>query len=282
MKYGTNTCKSIASQGVGTTVDEYAYLEGYAPENIGEIAITKIIADKLEANIGDTVTIIMNGQDKPFLITALYQSMNNMGEGIRFNENENIEFSQAMGYFAHQITLNEKPADKDANAIKNDIEEIFPDNEVQEPLEYMDGMMGGTTGILNALKNVILAVVLLINMLVAVLMEKAFITKEKGEIGMLKAIGFENETLVYWQTLRIGFVMILSILISMALSVPFFKVVSEPIFGMMGAESIDIHTNVMENFVIYPMIMLVVTMMSTLVSAMSLRNISAAETSNIE
>ena len=40
--------------------------------------------------------------------------------------------------------------------------------------------------------------VMIINILVVVLMEKSFLTKERGEIALMKAMGFKNHTLIAW------------------------------------------------------------------------------------
>ena len=44
-------------QGKRITTDKYVYLEGSYPRNANEVAITPIISEKIDAHIGDTITI---------------------------------------------------------------------------------------------------------------------------------------------------------------------------------------------------------------------------------
>lgn len=46
------------------------------------------------------------------------------------------------------------------------------------------------------IKNFILAVSLALTLLVAILMERSFIAKEKAEIAMLKAVGFSSSVVI--------------------------------------------------------------------------------------
>lgn len=81
---------SLAFQGVGdVTADQYVYLEGSAPRDHGEVGISHLIADRIGAHIGDTVTIQNGEAEGKYLVTAVFQTMNNLGEGIRFYEEEN-------------------------------------------------------------------------------------------------------------------------------------------------------------------------------------------------
>lgn len=121
-----------------------------------------------------------------------------------------------------------------------------------------------------------------INALVAVFMVRSFITKEKSEIALLKAIGFKNAPLTLWQTLRIGIVLIVSVLAGALLSSPLSTLIITPIFRMMGAYSIDYEIRAAEVYILYPLIMLGVTASAAFISAQWLRRISSAQISNNE
>ena len=123
---------------------------------------------------------------------------------------------------------------------------------------------------------------LCINVLVTVLMVKSFITKEKGEIGMLKAIGFRDTSLVAWQTIRIGIVLVIAIVLGTLFSSPVSKFTSGQVFKIMGAQSIEFTIRPMEVYIIYPLLVFGVTVIAAMLTALQIRKISASETSNIE
>ncbi len=195
--------------------------------------MTYIIADKVHAEIGDTVKIATSQDEKEYIVTAIYQSMNNMGEGIRFHEDEELDYSQTMGFFAYQIKYTDNPSENQKNERLELIKELYPDYEVMTGGEYVNSMINVAEEI-GGIKNIVVIVVMIICMLVAILMEKSFLTKEKGEIAMLKATGFTNGSIILWQTLRIAIVMVFSVLLAIVLSQPLGQLSVVSIFKMMG------------------------------------------------
>lgn len=283
ISYNDKKTSSIAFQGRGdVTADQYTYLRGTAPQNNDEVAITQVVAEDIGAEIGDTVEI-KNGQEtKKYIVTALFQSMNNMGEGIRFYQGEQLNYSYIAGSFGIQIKYKDSPDSEELNKRKELLKALYPDNKVYTPGAYIGYMIGDLAGMLQGIKQLILLVVLGINILVTVLMVKSFITKEKGEIAMLKSVGFQNAALIKWQTMRIGIVLLISIVIGTLLSAPLSKISIEPAFKMMGAQSIEFDVRPLEVYVLYPLIVLFVTVLTSMLASLHIRKISAAETSNIE
>ena len=273
---------SLAFIGSGTTTDQYSYLEGTPPEDPEEVALSCVTADKLGVTIGDKVTIRTGGENEEFMVTALYQSMNNLGEGIRFSEKLTIDFSKALGYFSYQVRYTDTPSDSEVGERFEKIRELYPKYTIRTAGEYVDYSIGGVAGALSETKLFIVLMVMMINTLVVVLMEKSFLTKERGEIALLKAIGFRNRTLIAWQTIRVGLLMIAAVLISVLLTEPVSQLAVGGIFRMMGAKNIIFDINILDTFVIYPLAVLAVTVLAVLLSALGIRHISSQEVNNIE
>ena len=143
-------------------------------------------------------------------------------------------------------------------------------------------MIGDMTAQIDNMKMLILGIVLSINMLVAVLMVKSFITREKNEIALLKAIGFKNVLLTLWQTMRIGIVLLVSVMTGVLLSSPLTTLIVMPIFRIMGAYSIEFEIRPLEVYGIFPLIVLSLTALAAFISAQGLRKITSAEILNNE
>lgn len=284
ISYRDNITSSLAFQGVGgITTDKYQYLRGTAPQNTDEVAITYLIADAIGADIGDTVSIKNGETTKEYIVTAIYQSMNNMGEGIRFHQDELLDYHYAAGSFGIQILYHDNPDTKELDRRKSILKELLPQAKIHTAGSYVNEMVGDIAGgMLQDIKKLILIVVLCINILVTVLMVRSFITKEKGEIAMLKAIGFRNSSLVMWQTLRIGIVLLFSAFLAVLLSTPLSEFSVGPVFKIMGAQNIKFEVVPLEVFVLYPLVVLIVTVLASMLAALRICRISAAETSNIE
>ena len=279
---GENKTVTLAFIGSRTATDMYSYIEGTPPENENEVAITYIIADRLGAKIGDTVKIQLGSEDREFMVSALFQSMNNMGEGVRFHESLKLDFSDVLGYFSYMIKYTDSPSDSELQSRREIIEKLYPDYTARSASEYLDYSIGGIAGMLSDSKNFIVIMVMLINILVVVLMEKSFLTKERGEIALMKALGFRNRTLVLWQTVRVAILMAAAVITALLLNVPMSQLAVGGIFNMMGAKYIIFDVNILETYIIYPLAVFAVTVLAVLVSALSIRGISSQEVNNVE
>ncbi len=279
---GDKKMSSIAFQGIGeVSCDDYTYIEGTAPQNENEIALTRLVCDKISADIGDTVSITNGGVSKDYIITATYQSMNNLGEGIRFFENADIDYNYAGGSFGIQIKYNDNPSAKQLKQRRQLILDNFKGANVYTSGEYVNIMIGDMAGQINSIKQFIVIVVAAINILVTVLMVKSFITKERSDIAVLKAVGFNNSAVFAWHTIRITIVLIISILFAEILQLPLSKIIIEPVFKIMGAETIEFTVKPLDVYFIYPLIILIVTTCSAFIASLNTRKVYASETSDI-
>lgn len=272
----------LALQGNGTAAGEYDYTDGQPPKYADEIALTFITADKIGAHIGDTVTIKTGNQEKEYLVTAIYQSMNNLGEGLRFSEKAELDYTYAIESFAFQLFYRDAPSAEAAAGRMNQLKSIFPEFEVKTAAEYIGVMTGNVAEQFESVKWLIVFVVLAVNMLVAVLMVRTFITKEKGEIGMLKSIGFRSRTIMCWQTLRIGMVLLLSSILGSLLSGPVTQLSSGKVFERLGTSHVEFAVNPLEVYLLYPLLILALTLAASMIAALQVKKISAQETNNLE
>lgn len=283
VKNGEKLTNSISFIGMGgVKTDDYVYLDGTAPQNTREVALTHITADRIGAEIGDDVEIKVGENTKTYTVTAITQSMNNMGEGVRFHQDEPLDFSYAAGSFGVQVKYRDNPDKETLAGRKAMLEKLYPDAKIFTPGEYVSYMTGDVAGQLDSTKMLIMSIVIGINMLVAVLMVKSFITREKNEIALLKALGFKNNFLTMWQTMRIGFVLLISVIAGALLSSPLSPLIITPIFRLMGAYNIDYEIRPLEVYVVFPLIVLSLTSLAAFFSAQGLRKISSSEISGNE
>lgn len=279
---GDHMVSSIGVQGIGTDTDDYLYFSGTAPKLKNEIAVTSLIADKLGAGIGDTVEIAIGGEKRTFIITALYESLLNMGEGVRFSEDVVLDYTEKTGAMAVQFTFSEE-ADKEGTRQRlKEIRDIFPEYEVMSCKEYVDDSIGGVSGILDSLSRVILIIVLAVNALIAALMVRSFIIREKGEIALLKSLGFPDCILILWQSLRISLSLILAAVTAALLTLPLSNLIVGSVFGIMGSSEISVVLDPLMAYCVYPLTLLAVTTICGLLSALRLRKIRAREINIME
>jgi putative ABC transport system permease protein len=280
--HGQQEHKSIVNQGIGNSADRYAYYKGTAPQYENEIALTGITAEKLGAEIGDTITIRQLEGDKKYIVTGLFQSMINMGDGVRLHEDAQLSFGQLSGVSTFQIDFEGTPSQDEIRNRIDRLKEIYGTEAVYGAAEYVEEM-AGVAETLDSIRKLVLTVVLIIIVLVTVLTEQSFITKERSEIAILKAVGIRNGTILVWHTLRFGIVAIFAAVLSLLTLLPMTKLVIGPIFAMMGADfGVEFVIRPLEVYVIYPALVLSITMVSAFLTALSTRSIHARECSGVD
>lgn len=280
--HGQQEHKSIVNQGIGNSADRYAYYKGTAPQYENEIALTGITAEKLGAEIGDTITIRQLEGDKQYIVTGLFQSMINMGDGVRLHEDAQLSFGQLSGVSTFQIDFEGTPSQDEIRNRIDRLKEIYGTEAVYGAAEYVEEM-AGVAETLDSIRKLVLTVVLIIIVLVTILTEQSFISKERSEIAILKAVGIRNGTILVWHTLRFGIVAIFAAVLSLLTLLPMTKLVIGPIFAMMGADfGVEFVIRPLEVYVIYPALVLSITMVSAFLTALSTRSIHARECSGVD
>lgn len=256
----------------------YALLAGREPKAEDELMITELTAEKMEVSIGDTVTFQYGDREQEFIITGTYQSMMNMGYGFRVSRQAKLEEDYISGIFCLQIHIDGMDETEACAKVK----EIFPDYKVMDTQKFMGKIIGSIMEQLDITMWMLTAVVLIINSLITILTMKTFITKERGEIALLKSLGFRNGSIRFWQVERILLILILSIIIGSFLSKLLAPVVIAPIFAMMGANHVVLEVKPLETYLLYPAVLLLITGIAAFLCTAEIKHIDAKEVNNIE
>lgn len=270
-------------QGTGTTMDMYEYTEGTVPQNTNEIAITKLAAEGIKADIGDTVTITTVDGEKEYIITAFYQTMNTQGVQIRLHTDEYINYVQASGSISELVKFTDNPDDKEILKRIDKIKELYPDAvDVDTAAEFVKDSVG-VADTIDTVKSMFAILTIVLSALITVLMERSFIAKEQGEIALMKAIGTKNSVIYTQHTARFAIVGIIAIIIAEIFAMPLTSLCINPIFRMMGLEiGVEYVTNPIELYLIFPILILVTTMISAFLTALYTKSIKASDASCIE
>ena len=280
--YKGNKHTTFVSQGLGTTTDQYTYYEGSAPSRTGEIALTEIVADALDADIGDTVIMQIGEENREFLVTGFCQTMINMGNSARVHEDEPISYEYLTSSWEMQIEFPDDPSEAEIRSRGEKIKEILGIEKVMTEAEFVDSMIG-MSQTMESVRLLMMAVSLIVTVLITVLIGHSFIAKERADIAILKAVGFRNSQIISWQALRFVIICIIATILALIFHMPLMNLAITPIFTGMGASfGIQYEINALETYCIYPAIFLAVTTLSAFLTAQHIRTVQTNECSNIE
>lgn len=267
-----------------TKASNYNYTEGYAPKYSNEIAVTPQVAKKLNVGVGDKVKLTLNGETDDYVISAIFQSMVQMGETGRFHESLEVADESVAQVLSFQVDFDDSPDKEEAEKRIKKMRDIFDTKYVEDADGFVLHLIGAD--IKNTLIGVKLMVILItaaIVIMISVLIERSFISNEKSEIALMKATGFKTRSLIAQHALRFAIVAAASSVIATALCVPFTKLCVDPIFGIMGAiNGVEYNINPVEVCIVYPIIVISATLLGAFLTSIYMKKIKASDTSDIE
>ena len=269
----------FAQQVIGDKEDDYDVVDGRMPQLQNEIMITELTAKELNVEIGDSIYFKYPDRVEEYVITGTYQTLMNLGNGFRISHNAQMNSNYLSSIMAFQVNVN---GGAQGNNLLDKIQEVFPDYRVLTGNEYVSSMIGGVLDKMDSIKLLIVGVVIVINVLITILIMKMLITKERGEIAMLKSVGFSNRTLRAWQSLRILLVLVFSIALGVVLAKILAPFLIGPIFVMMGGTSMKLIINPIEAYVICPLILLVATGVAAWLCAWDVNKVDLKEINTLE
>lgn len=265
-----------------TKTTDYVYSEGVAPLYENEIALTPQVLNDLGASIGDKVTMEVNGEKKEYLITATFSSFNQMGQVGRLHQDVPVSVNDASSAHAFQIDFDDNPSDEVIEERIVKLKKILNSNKIYNRADFVDISTNSASAVGSA-KNLVMIIALIIAAMVTVLMERSFISKETGEIALMKAIGFKNRSISAQHTCRFVILMIAATVIASALSYPFTKLICDRIFAIMGALSgVEYAIKPLEIFVIYPLILGAIVVAAAFLTSLYTKTIHSDQMGNIE
>lgn len=138
VSYGGHSMKLSFQQGKGAHADEYVYQEGSPPSYENEIALTPPAAEQIGVQIGDTVLINIGGEEKEYIITAFYSSMNQMGMYGRLHEDVKNNMSDAFAVLGSQIRFTDHPDSREIQRRIEKIKDILKAEKVYTAAEYVN------------------------------------------------------------------------------------------------------------------------------------------------
>lgn len=273
---------SIAcAQSINIGADEYEYYEGTAPLNKNELAVTPQISEKLDAKIGDIITIDLGSEKLDCIVTGYFQSMMQLGEVVRLSDSFPTEISFVSSVLQNQINFTDHPTDEEIKNRKERIIELYDNEDVFTASEYCVDCIS-VVPVMMAVQYLLLGITIVVVILVTILVEHSFISDERSQIAILKAIGFKTYDIVKWHTARFGLTALIAAILAAVCSIPMTELCITPVFGIMGASDVNYNIEPLQIFFLYPAVIFAVTIVTAWLSSLYTRSIQTCEATNIE
>lgn len=274
------TAKISFSVMKGETNDTLYVDMGSAPQKTDEIAVTVSTLDDLGAEIGDRVTAVINEKEYEFIITGTYSSfMSHAAFLYKDFDLENLPANNVMGL---QIHFDGSPDKAQITKHIEKLKDLLDTDKVYSTSDFIKNFTG-ISDTLNAIKQMMMIITVIVTALIVILMERSFISKEKSEIALMKAMGIANGSIILQHSLRFVIVSVIACIVSSAVLMPISDVMMNWVCKMIGDVSgMKCDFEPLEIFVICPAILIGVTVIGSFLTALYTKTIKASDTASIE
>jgi putative ABC transport system permease protein len=160
------------------------YVKGVAPQQENEIALSYLNANEMEKQIGDTVTLVIEGQEREMVVSGIYQDITNGGRTAKATLPYN---PQTVIWYTVNLNLA-----SDANLEEKVLEysQIFDPARVTDTASFISQTVGNTVQQLRTVTVVTVVVGLAVSVLITSLFMIMLITKDTNQIAIMRSLGF--------------------------------------------------------------------------------------------
>ena len=266
----------------GETNDTLYVDKGSAPQKTDEIAVTAGTLDNLGAEIGDRVTAVINEKEYEFMITGTFSSFVNTANAAFLYKDFDLGHQEASNVMGVQIHFDGSPDKEQINKNIEKLEDLLDTGKVYSTSEFINNTTG-MSDTLNAIKKIMMILTVIVTAMIVILMERSFISKEKSEIALMKAVGVTGGSIAAQHTLRFVIASILACILSTAVLMPISNVMMNWVGNMVGDVSgLKCDFDPLEIFVVCPAILIGVAVIGSYLTALYTKTIKASDTASIE
>lgn len=170
-------------------------VKGRYPKYDNEIAVTGLIAKRLNAKMEESITLEINGIQQEFIIVGITQQLSNFGEGAYISEEGMKKISP--DYIPSCINIYLDDTDNTVSVLKA-IEDRYRGQPIRvvNMEEYFDSMLASFNPSIITVCILCIAITIGIASLIIYLLIKIRLLKEKMRLGVAKALGYTTRQLM--------------------------------------------------------------------------------------
>lgn len=234
------------------------YSKGRAPESETEIALSKLNMDDLKKDIGDEITLLIDGQEKQLTICGIYSDITNGGRTAKamFKSLRSDVLWSVIPVEFHDNSLTDTEIKK--------YRTLYPFAKVSNIDQYIDQSFGSTILAIQKVSYTSIAASVLLTILVTLLFMKMLVTKDRYPIAVLKSLGFTCSEIRRQYVARSIFVLIFGVVIGTALANTLGELVGVALISSFGASSFHFEVNPLFAYLFSPIVITVCVYAATI------------------
>lgn len=241
------------------------YLEGGAPDDSKQMAISYMNASELGKKVGDSMTVNYQGKELLFTVSGIYQDITYGGKTAKaafdFDEND-------VGVYIIYLDVCDGVAIQEKT---DELRSILPDSKITPVSEFVYQTLSGIADNMRLVESAAIVISLLLIILITVMFLQLMTAREHSAIAIKKAIGFSNRDLRIQFGIRILMIQFVAIVFGTFLA----NFLGEAIFGLMltsmGASKITMLVEPVAAYMLCPAAQLLVVFITVIVGTKVVR-----------
>ncbi|SNS91135.1 putative ABC transport system permease protein [Anaerovirgula multivorans] len=242
------------------------YLQGRAPNDRKEMALSYLSASELRKEVGDSLTVIYQGEELLFTLCGIYQDITYGGKTAKAA----IDFAE-IDVEVYIIYLNVRDGVR-IEEKTDELRSILTDSKITPISEFVSQTLGGIMDNMSLVEGTAIMISLLLIMLITVMILQLITAREHSAIAIKKAIGFSNRDIRIQFGIRILMIQFVAIFAGTVLA----NFLGEVIFGWMlssmGVSKITMLVEPITAYLLSPAVQLLVVLITVIVGTKVVRN----------
>lgn len=247
------------------------YIEGQDPETEDEIALSLLNSQELEKQMGDQVTLMVNGQERNLTVCGLYSDVTNGGfsaKALLAEPGEQVMWGMI------PIELKES---ENGEELLSMLAEKFPGNRQGKSQDYREQILGTVTNTVETASIVAIGVSMFLTILITLLFMKMLIVKDRYQIAVLKSLGFTDEAIKRQYMVRAGIVMVIGVALGTIAANTLGEFLGIAMMSSFGVSTFDFQINGILVYLAFPLLIALCVYAAARFSTSSIRNIKISE-----
>jgi len=249
------------------------YVKGTAPEREHEMALSSLNAQEMEKGVGDTITLLMDGQEREMTVTGIYQDVTNGGrtaKAVLDYDPENV-----LSYAVSLDLVSQSQARIEDKV--HEYSEAFYPARVTDLEGYLAQTLGNTIDQLRLVTVVAIAVGLAVAVLITSLFLSMLTSKDAPQIAIMRSLGFSLRDIRVQYLSRALILLSLGIVLGTVFSNTLGQRLVSALWSFMGASQIKFVIKPLQAYVLLPLLLMVTVAITTLINMTGIRETNIAE-----
>jgi putative ABC transport system permease protein len=253
--------ENISIQNGDFTTFPVAHSQGGAPTADNEIALSLLNSREYAKSVGDAIEIMVDGEPVSLTVCGIYQDLTNGGKSAQANlpyEQENVLWYSASLNFAEGV---------DAASKISAYSEAFAPAKVLGIDKYSSQTIASTIQQFETVTLAISVVAIIVAILVTALFLKLMFAKDRRQIIIMKGLGFTSAHIRAQYIAAAVICLIAGLVIGTVAA----NTLGEGLVGLlmsgMGASHIDFVINPLMSLLVFPGMLLIAVLTTTIISA---------------